>query len=843
MMKTAGRLRPKRSNVRGNLLISSFLLQGFYNILMTGQFKPAFRFLWKRKSFAFLNIFGLAVGIAASLVIFLLIKNEFSYDRYHKNEAHIYRLVTEISNRNTGEIIERNKGVPVPLSAAVRNDFPELKAGVIASFGQAQVYVPGASGTPEDEKRFKENEGLFWAEPQFFDMFDFNWIAGNASRLKEPNTLVIQESFAKRYFGSAQEAIGRRVELWSFRIPLQVVGVYKDIPSNTDLPVQFAGSYATLLGLYGKRDDPMTFWDFTPSNTTCYLYAPGNADIESVTARLPAFVSKYYKDKPEIKRSLVPQPLVSIHLNEDFNGYTRNRLLGKELWSLGLIGAFLLLVACVNFINLSTAQSVNRAREIGVRKVLGSNRKQLVSQFLQETAIITFFALLVGVSLAALSLPFVNGLMHKGLSLDLIHEPAILFYLLITGILVTLLAGSYPALVLSGFSPSQVFRSKLTGRSNAGIYLRRSLVVFQFVVAQLLIIATIVVVRQMDFFRNQPIGIEKDGIVLVNLPSDSALKTRYPSLVSRIERVDGVQSASLCMDAPTTLWGTQEDLYYQGEPIKKDFTVTHQFADTGYFRTFGINLLAGRIPFFSDSTVELVVNETLVNKLGIRDKHDILGRQLSFDGEHRFTVVGVCRDYNSLSLREAIVPLVISSEYDYYEWIAIRTSRGNFLTTLDNIHKTFSSIYPTYMYDQVFFDEQLETFYQYEGMVSQLFKVFAGLAILISCLGLYGLISFMAVQKTKEVGIRKVLGASVRSIMFLFSREFTWLIITAFLIAAPVGYFLMKKWLQGFYYHINLGWIIFLLAIISTLIIAWMTVGYKAFRAAVVNPVKSLRSE
>ncbi|MET0637763.1 MAG: FtsX-like permease family protein [Chitinophagaceae bacterium] len=808
---------------------------------MLDHFKTAIRFLWKRKSFAFLNVFGLSVGIAASLLIFLVIKNELSYDRYHKDADRIHRLVTRTSNRTSGELIDYSTGIPIPLSAAMRQEFPEIKTGVIANLSQAQVYVPGlVSG---EEKRFKENDGLFFAEAQFFDIFQFEWLVGNASRLNEPNTVVLQESYARRFFGSADAAIGRRVEIWSFRIPLQVVGVYKDVPSNSDLPVQFGASFPTLIKLFSQDGDPMTMWDQSMDNLTCYLYAPSAVNIRSVQQRLPAFIKKYYQDKPEVSRSLIIQPLSAVHFDQDIRTYTPGRLSKKELWSLGLIGGFLLLVACINFINLSTAQSVNRAKEIGVRKVLGSDRNRLILQFLRETAVITVFALLLGLALAAISLPLINQLMYKDLALDLLHQPMIWAFLLITGGLVTLLAGFYPALVLSAFRPMQIFKNKVNGRSNAGVYLRRSLVVFQFVVAQLLIIGTIVVVKQMHYFRNKPTGMDKDGIVMVNLPSDSTLRIKYPLLKSRIEAIRGVEATSLCMEAASSFSQYQEDLYFQGEPIKRDFRVTRQLADTGFFRTFGIQLVSGRIPFASDTTVELVVNEMLVSKLGFRDNNEMVGKLLSFDGNRKYMVVGVCKDFNNLSLRQALTPLVISSESSTYEWIVIRTERERMQATLEKVRTTFSSIYPTYMYDQVYFDERLELYYENEVRISQLFKVFAGLAILISCLGLYGLISFMTVQKTREVGIRKVLGASVQSIMYLFSREFTWLILTAFVIAAPIGYYLMNQWLAGFYYHISLGWMIFFLSIFLSLVLAWITVGYKAFRAAVVNPVKSLKSE
>ncbi len=808
---------------------------------MPNRFKPAFRFLWKHKSFSLLNIVGLAVGIAASLLIFLVISNETSFDMYHPDVDRLYRVVTQVSNSKTGEVVDNNPGVPLPFPAAFRHEFPQVEAGAIARVGQAQIYVPDPHGG--EEKRFKEASGIFWVEPQFFNVMPAKWLQGSPARLKEPNTVVVEESFAKRYFGSAPEAIGKTVQIWSFRIPLQVVGVYEDLPDNTDFPVAFGGSFETFLDLSRKRSSSMLNWDIVNGNTSCVIKLPAHAAINSLSANMPGFSKKYDATPSENRRAPMFQPISSMHLDPDFRTFVRNRLSKKELWSLGLIGTFLLIVACINFINLSTAQSVNRSKEIGVRKVLGSNRRQLVIQFLAETAIITFFALIIGILLTYATLPMISRIMEKNLSLDLFHRPLIWIFLLFTGMLVTLLAGFYPAIVLSGFQPAQIFKRKSSGRNSGGIYLRRALVVFQFVIAQLLIIGTIVVVKQMKYFRDKPIGMSKDNIVLINLPSDSSLQVRYPLLVSRIQAVRGVQSASLCMDAPANGWQYQEDLYVENEDQKRPFPVTRQFADTGYYRTFGMKLIAGRFPFASDSTVELVVNETLVKKIGVSDNQHMIGKMLSFDGQHRYMVVGVIGDFNNLSLRDALAPLVISSEYYSYEWIAVRTEAQGSAETLGRVHETFASIYPTYMFDQVYFDEQIAGFYQGEAMTSQLFKLFSTLAILISCLGLYGLISFMAVQKTREVGIRKVLGASVNSIIYLFSREFTLLIGIAFLIATPVGYFLMKEWLDNFYYHITLGWIVFGIAILSTLIIAWASVGYRAYRAAVVNPVKSLKAD
>ena len=807
-------------------------------------YKSALRSIWSKKSFSILNIMGLAVGIAASILIFLIIRNELSYDKYQTKRGRIYRVVTTLLNKSNGEISRKTPGVPPPLPAAMQKDFAQVeKTAAILAMGGAQFYIPGKN--TGEEKRFKEEGGLVWSEAGIFEILDFKWLDGNAVALKDPNTAVIAESVANKFFGDHKNAIGRTIQLYSFRIPLQIVGVFKDLPDNTDIPIRIAASYPTLRGrlpeVFANNENS---WGFTFGQ--CFLLLKESQSGDQLQAQFPAFMKRYYpEDKPQDKYNikLGLQPLEKMHFDSDVELFRFDGLSKKELLSLSLIGLFLIIVACINFINLSTAQAVNRGKEIGVRKVLGGSRSQLVKQFLLETAFITLISLIIGFFIAQLSLPLLNNLLHKELSLNFLQHPSILLFIVLSAIVVTFLAGFYPAIVLSGFNPIMIFRNKLLTKKSSAFSLRRSLVVFQFIIAQLLVIGTIIVVKQMSYFRNRPMGFDKEGIALINLPSDSTLKLKYPLLKSRMLQLPGVVSASLCMEAPSNFFASNRSFYFNNAPEKEQFNITRQYADTGYFKTFGLQLVAGRHFFQSDTVCELLVNETAVKKLGLRSPGDIIGKTVSFDGTPGYPIVGVVKDFNSSSLRDEITPIMIASEYEAYEWIAIRLDRKKMKATLDQVQKTFTEIYPTYMYDRVFFDERIEEFYVNEAITSRLFKIFSFLAIFISCLGLYGLVSFMAVQKTKEIGVRKVLGASVQSIVYLFSREFTILIGIAFLIAAPVGYYLMREWLSGFYYHTNIGWEVFVIAIIISVIIAWITVGYKAIKAAIANPVKSLRTE
>jgi putative ABC transport system permease protein len=808
--------------------------------------KTAWRNLLSRKTYTLINILGLSVGIASSLVIFLVIHYEMTYDSFQSRKDRICRVVSSFSNYSNNEITRQSGSVPVVLSGALRADFQQVeKVAAVWNIGGAQIHIPIPGNNNADEKKVKENQGLFFVEPQLFDIFDYSWLAGNASRLKEPNTVVLNQSLAREFFGDWKIAMGRTIQIWSFRVPLQVVGVFKDMPENSNMEVKMGASYPTFQNLAAQMFKENN-WNQLSWNSECFLLLPQNERASQFNTPLASFVKKYYPGKEnsqQQKVTLAFQPLSDIHLNENFGNYKNDALSSKELWALGLIGFFLLLVACINFINLATAQSVTRAKEIGVRKVLGSSRKQILRQFLHETAIVTTISVLLGGLLAETFLPFVAGLMRKPLSLDLIAYPSILVFLLLLGLTVNFLAGFYPGIVLSGFSPIEAIKNKISAKSIGGISLRRGLVVFQFVIAQFLVLGTIVVIEQMNFFRNRPVGFEKNAVAMVELPSDSLDQTRYGYLKTELLKIPGVQASSLCLDGPASTGSNNTNFYFDNNPVLKDFPVNLQFGDSSFLSTFQIRLAAGRAPYPSDTAKELLVNETLVKKLGLTAANQIIGKTLSFNGHIKLPIVGVMKDFNSKSLKEAVSPFVLASDAHTYNYIAFRMNPESMKTALEGVQTAFTQLYPTYIYDLSFLNETLAHFYTAEEMVSQLFKITAFLAIFISCLGLYGLVSFMATQKTKEVGIRKVLGASIQSIVYLFSKEFTILIAVAFLITAPLGYFFMHQWLSGFYYHIGISWTLFVLVIGISFITAWITVGYKAIKAAIANPVKSLRSE
>lgn len=803
--------------------------------MLRNYFKTAIRNLLRNKSYAAINIIGLAVGIAACLLIFLVVQFELSFDSYHSKKDKIHRVVSEF---NTPEGVFHSSGVPFPVAPALRIDYPDIKVAAIYGVNNDQITIEQEGVTP---KKFIEERGIFFAEPQFFDMFDFPLIAGNKkTALAETNTALLSQETAERYFGDWKTAIGKTVKYENKHL-LKITGVLENPPANSDFPLKVVASYATLKQL--SVNNNMNDWVSTFSQAYCFAILPPGTTPEKFNKSLTAFTKKH-KPAEYARDNVILAPLSEMHFDDRFGNYN-SRTFGRDIiTALTLIGLFLLIIACVNFINLATAQAVNRSREVGVRKVLGSNRMQLAAQFISETAVITFFALVVAVIIAMLVLPLLNNLLQLQLSLSLLKNPSIILFLVLTTILVVVLSGAYPAMILSGFNPITALKSKITRQMVGGISLRRGLVVLQFAIAQVLIIGVMIVVTQMDYFQKASLGFDKDAIINVPIPSDSVSRTKFEALRNQLQQHPGIKKLTFSFASPSDNGNWSSDFKFNKSTKSSEFSASFKWADVDYFNTYNLPLVAGRAYFQSDTVREIVVNETFVKKLGITNPQDIIGKELNFwDGEVVAPIVGVVKDFHVNSLRDPISAVVMGSWKRMYRQIGIKVEGKSAKETLAYIEKKWNETYPEYVYQHQFLDEKINNFYRQENQLSQLYKIFAGIAIFISCLGLYGLVSFMAVQRTKEVGIRKVLGATVGRIVYLFSKEFTLLIGIAFVIAGPLAYYIMSNWLQNFTFRIKLGVSIFAAAILLSIVIAWLTVGYRAVRAALANPVKSLRTE
>lgn len=807
--------------------------------MIKNYLKTAWRSLRRNKSYAAINVAGLSIGIAACLLIFLIVHFETSFDTFHKKKDSIYRVIS-VSTDPDG--VHRESGTPLPLTEGLRADFPDLKeAAAIMRNDGSHYSVQNSDGS---KKKFKEDDA-YYAEPQFFTIFDFGWLAGDKkTALNGPNSIVLSQDEANKFFGDWHNAMGKIVR-YENKADFKVTGILQNSPPNTDFPIQLVVSFATLHQKGSDYNGNIKDWVSTFGDNECFIVLPKNTPVSRFNARLKALAKKYKPAPYNAKDAFELQPLAEIHYNTDIEIFTNHPFSKQLLNTIGLIGLFLLVIACVNFINLATAQAVNRSKEVGIRKVLGSNRKQLALQFITETFIITLFSVVLAIGIAQAAIPFFNHLLEIKLNAAFLTDPVLWLFLIGVIILVTLLSGLYPAMVLSGFNPITALKNRVAAGKASGISLRRVLVVFQFCIAQVLVIGTLVVINQMQYFHNKSLGFDQEAIVNVPLPGDSLSRSKLNALRDELLQQPGIRGVSYGFASPSDNNGWHSDFKYDHASERTKFGASLKWADAEYFKLYNLRFVAGG-PYKNTDTISgYVVNQTLLAKLGVTDPQKAIGKYIKlWDDPHKnHQIVGVVKDFNISSLKNAIEPVLMCSWKDVYQEINIKVAPQNIHQTLDGIEKTWNNTFPDGMYEYQFLDDKIAKFYKSDDRRAELYKIFAGIAIFISCLGLYGLISFMAVQRVKEVGIRKTLGASVGNIVYLFSKEFTLLILIAFPISAATGWYVMHKWLLDYSYRISIGPGIFLLAIGMSIFIAWITVGYKAISAALANPVTSLKSE
>lgn len=821
--------------------------------MFKNYFKTALRSLVRNKTFSIINMAGLAVGIAVCIMIFIIIQFQTSFDSFHAKKDRIYRVLTEYHHADAATI-SYGKNVPFPMPAGLKTAFPQIEqvAPVYASHND-ELQVLDGNGTPV--KNFKVQSGVFYTAPSFFNIFNFPLLAGSYASLKDPDNVLLTKEIAETYFGDWKTAMGKTIKLkrGTYRIGaglfssgptvLKVSGILATIPANTDFQLKLVVAYGTDFTGDKVHGFQQPGWNGTAPDFGCYVLLPPNVSVRNFNQQLRAYSGKMAN--PGNKDSHIVQPLSAVHYDAETGNYS-NKTISRELLNvLWLIAAFILLVACVNFINLSTAQAVNRAKEVGVRKVLGGNKAQLQVQFIIETFLIVTSAVILAAVIITLALPSVNQLLELSLSFNILSNPAIILFLVAITIVVTALAGFYPSIVLSRFNPINALKSKLTVNTTKGISLRRGLVVFQFIIAQALIIGTLIIVEQMNYFMSQPLGFDKDAIVNVPFRPDSTGGKLANYLRQQLLSVNGVQAVTFSSHSPVEddndMWTT----FKFDHAIKDaDFQAITKFADSGYVPAYKLQLVAGRNLQPSDMTREFLVNESFVKSLGLKNPEDILNKEISmWNDVIKCPVVGVVKDFNDRSLRQSLAPLLITTNITMYRQAAIKLATANIASTMQSVKKIWEQTFPDYVYEYRFLDEKIESFYKQEDQLAQLYKIFASIAIFLSCLGLYGLASFMAVQRIKEVGIRKVLGATAGNIVYLFSKEFIILIAIAFAIATPLAWYYMHQWLQDYAYRINISWWLFAAGGLLAIIIALATISFQAIKAAVANPVKSLRTE
>jgi putative ABC transport system permease protein len=798
--------------------------------MLQTYFLTAWRHLKSHKVYTLINVLGLTLSITCSILIFVLVRYHLSFDNFHQDSNRIYRLITEFHEDG----VSRVPAVPTPVGKAFRNDyhFAEATARSVAYNG-ALISLPQASNGTE-VKKFQETYGLAYTEPAFFDIFHFPLIEGQYSSLGEPHHALITEDIAKKYFGTTQ-AMGKVIR-YNNKYDFTVTGILRNLPSNTDQKQEIYVSYENLK----DADDFLggdNSWGGVYGQSKCYVkLRPGVTQASVEAALWPGFSKKYYTGDDQNTWRYKLQPLNDIHFNTELGGSANK----TYLIAVAFVGLFLIITSCVNFVNLATAQALNRSKEIGVRKVLGSQPKQLFWQFMSETSLITIFALVLGIGLAWACVPSFNSILKVKMSMDLFGTWTLPVFLVGTLIIVIILAGSYPGMILARFRPVLALKGKLDQSHIGGFSLRRVLVVLQFSISQLLIIGTLVIAGQIHFSEKTDLGFKNNNIAMVRLPTTDSLKMY--SLRVQVLQIPGVKAASLCFDAPASRRNQNTIIQYDNRPDKEHWGINIKPVDENYLSTFGLKLVAGRNLFPSDTVKEYVLNELAVKRLGLKSPQDVIGHKATINGIPA-PVVGVVKDFYNQSFKGEVQPQAFASSRENYNNIAIDMQGAQTREVLASVQKLWSNAYPDYVYSATFLDESIAKFYEEDAMMLTLIEVFAGIAIFIGCLGLYGLVSFMANRKTKEIGVRKVLGAGLNDILWLFGKEFLRLVLIAFLVAAPLGYWAMHRYLESFKFRIPMNWAIFVPALGVTCVIAALTVSYRSWKAASVQPVKSLRSE
>lgn len=795
--------------------------------------KIAQRNLWRQRTASFINVAGLSVGLAAGIVIFLLVSYLFSFDRYHPKADRTYWLVTDIKHEN----IVPADAVPRPLAEVLRREYPFIESAVRIEniFGRI-ISVPNGKGG--FIKKFEESRNLCFTEPQFFDIFEVTWLSGNLrTALASPNTVVLSERYAQKYFDS-ENPIGRILR-FDNQLDLTVTGIIKNPPANTKLNYDVLISYATLPGLLGNQGkQAMEAWNSVPA--MCFVALRQGTPVEQLQDALLPVRQKYMSPEEARAFDFHVLPLSELSHDPKYGGPAHRPV----LYALMAVGLFLVIAACINFINVATAHALMRSKEVGVRKAMGSSRLQLVAQFMIETGLLTLAAVAVALVLAQLSLPALNqalAVLHADLSILDLMQPQILLWFSGLMAAVILLAGLYPSLIMAGFNPVAALRGRLTSRQLGRISVRRSLVVVQFFITQFFIIGVIVMMAQVRHMQQADLGFRKETILTVPVPTNNASKQE--TLRSRLIQVAGVEQVAFSSDPPTSFGRLPTPFTYDTHPTTEKFPTEVRVGDTNFLSVFGIKLLAGRNFRTNDTTNnEALVNETMVKQLGLRNPAEVLGKRLQVWGADK-TIVGVVADFQMNEQRTGVRPTTLLNVSREYHIAALKLSPRNLPATLSAVEAQWNQQFPEHVFKAEFLDDILNRFYLTERILLGLIQIFALIAILIGCLGLYGLVAFMAEAKTKEIGVRKVLGASSWQLVWLFGREFARLIVIGFLIAAPLGWFLMNNWLRGYANRITLGWWVFALTLATTILITLLTVSRESLKAALMNPAESLRNE
>lgn len=807
------------------------------NIMIKNYLKIALRNLAKYKQITLINILGLSVGMAACVIILLFVQYELSYDRYHENADRIYRISREFYNSEGKTNLHLGHLAP-PFEPFLAEDFP----GIIQSSARLLGTSALISYKEGDVQIVEEKFGF--AEPEVFDIFSFPFVEGDpATALSEPNTVVITESTARKYFGD-EEALGKILN-YERELDLKVTGVVQDVPDNSHFHFTMLAAFSIVEDFVGE-EQMMSNWG--SNNYATYVLLPEGYDPEDLQAQFPAFIDKHLTGDGEVPASqwtaLHLWPITDIHLYSHLDSEIEANGDIAYVYIYTIIALFILVIACINFINLTTARATRRAKEVGVRKVMGAGKASLVQQFLSESVLVALFSLMLAILLVSLVLPYFNDFVDKELSFSLLSNPFLPLLLLGIVVLVGMISGSYPAFYLSSFQPARILRSS-RGSRKENSYLRSGLVILQFVISIALIIGVITVEGQLDYVKSKPLGFNQENLVV--LPVNQTIYDQYEELKAQLLAQPGISDVTLTSRVPSgrLLDSQGGQVEVKGEMKGLDFRLADVDVDHGFISSFGINLAAGRdfdINRASDSTEAFIINQSAVRAIGYNSPEEAVDKKLNYGGRSGY-IIGVAEDFHFESLHQPISPIVFYINSQRVSNLVARVQPAAMAETLDYLKDRWSYFMPGYPFDYYTVGDRFQGQYDAEDRLSQIVQYFSLLAIFIAALGLIGLASYTAEQRVKEIGIRKVLGASVGQILLLLTTGFTKLILLAFVVACPLAYFLMDRWLDTFAYHDTLRVWAFGLAGLAALLLAWVTVGSQTIGAATRNPVHSLRNE
>jgi len=804
--------------------------------MLKNYLKIALRNLLRHKGYSLINILGLAVGMASCILILLYVHDELSYDKYHEKADQIYRVTREWFNSDGTSSLHLGHVAP-PIGPLLKNDFSDIRQMVRITDGNNPLIR-------HQDKVFQE-ERFYFADPNIFEIFTLPLLKGDPQNvLADPNGVVITPAMARKYFGD-EEPLGKVLNIDS-QADLKVTGIMQEVPANSHFHFDFLGSMKLLEQVFGGDE----FRNWGSNNYATYLLFPKDYQTENFKKAIPDFIGRHHPNGKEAipQTTLHLQRLADIHLHSQLDSEIEANGNIVYVYIFSAIAFFLLLIACINFMNLATARSANRAKEVGLRKVVGADRRQLIRQFLGETVVMALIALLLAVVLVEVALPKFNAFAGKELALRSQGMLFILASLLGVTLFVGIVAGSYPAFFLSHFQPVDVLKGQKIGSTRSRF--RSVLVVFQFAISIILVVGMGVVYNQLEYCRNKNLGLNKEHIVV--LPADQNIVQRYPDIRNQLLQHPQIAGVAASKRVPSgRLLDSSGGSVIDGEKSAPlNFRIANVRVDHSFIDTYGMQMAAGRnfsTEFPTDSTEAFILNETAVKKIGWPSPEAAVGKPFQY-GNRRGRIIGVVKDFHYESLHQPITPIILYIVPQSFNSISVKIRAeqpANIAATLEFLKQKWQEYRPNFPFQYSFIDERYEQLYQSEHRLGQIFGTFSLLAVFIACLGLFGLASYTAEQRTKEIGVRKVLGASLGNIVLLLSKEFARLVAVATLVSWPIAYYAMSRWLQEFAYRININHqsLTFLLAALLAFAIALITVSFQSIKAAMTNPVEALRYE